>query len=185
MCAIIEIVIEVFVILIYAIVLYRVYSKRRLMKTMDLRDKARSDLYLAQLRVQSAPNNPGFPRTPRSPYVTAAQKQDPYSAAENGENYTVQYAMPQSPTRVLQQPFQLQPPPVRASHSTPKLESKGFGGSSAETINQHVGAAPGEKTYDAVPIPGAYAGPVTSPSFPPQTLGTLGVAHTMGEKIET
>ncbi|KAG6004358.1 hypothetical protein E4U43_000756 [Claviceps pusilla] len=64
-CIIIEIVIEVISISLYSIVFYRYYSKRRLMKSMDMRDRARSDLYLAQLRSQSAPNTPGF--APKSP----------------------------------------------------------------------------------------------------------------------
>ncbi|KAG5926426.1 hypothetical protein E4U42_003343, partial [Claviceps africana] len=64
-CIVIEIVVEVISILLYSIVFYRYYSKRRLMKSMDMRDRARSDLYLAQLRSQSAPNTPGF--GPKSP----------------------------------------------------------------------------------------------------------------------
>lgn len=182
-CAIIEIVLEVIVIAIYAVGFYRFYTKQRLKKTMEVRDKARSDLYLAQLRVQSAPNTPGFfPMTPKSPYVSVTSQQyhqDAYSAAENGENYAVQYATPKSPTRAVTKPFQLQAPPIRVQHATPKVTQQGFGGSGVgvahssdqpneepEKVNDHVGAAPGEKTYEAVPIPGAYAGPV-SPSYPP------------------
>ncbi|KAF4634579.1 hypothetical protein G7Y89_g3526 [Cudoniella acicularis] len=30
---------------------------------------------------------------------------------------------------------------------------------------EHVSAAPGEQTYDAVPIPGAYASPLSSPGL--------------------
>lgn len=165
MCAIIEIVIEVFVITIYAVVFYRFYSKRRLMRTMELRDRARSDLYLAQLRIQSAPNTPGFTRTPKSPLANLAQMQDVYSAAENGENYAVQYATPKSPNQVQQHPFCLQPPPVRVTYATPKVEQEGFANPS-EMVGHHVSAAPGEKTYEAVPIPGAYSSPVANPSFP-------------------
>lgn len=62
---IIEVVVEVISITLYSVVFYRYYTKRRLMKSMDMRDKARSDLYLAQLRTQSAPNTPGF--GPKSP----------------------------------------------------------------------------------------------------------------------
>lgn len=64
-CIIIEIVVEVISITLYSVIFYRYYSKRKLHKSMDLRDKARSDLYLAQLRSQSAPNTPGF--GPKSP----------------------------------------------------------------------------------------------------------------------
>ncbi|KAH0499456.1 hypothetical protein TgHK011_006653 [Trichoderma gracile] len=63
-CIIIEVVLEVISILLYSVIFYRYYSKRRLHKSMDVRDRARSDLYLAQLRSQSAPNTPGFPRSP-------------------------------------------------------------------------------------------------------------------------
>lgn len=185
MCAIIEVVIEVIVILIYAVIFYRFYSKERLRRTMDLRDKARSDLYLAQLRVQSAPNTPGFmPHTPKSSYMTTVMPtQDAYSAAENGENYSVQYATPKSPEKAAQKPFQLQPPPIRVHHATPKPAQEGFAPASgaapaasdapgpserpSEQVNPHVGAAPGEKTYEPVPIPNAYTSPVASPSFPP------------------
>ena len=55
-------------IVLYSVVFYRYYTKRKLTKSMDLRDRARSDLYLAQLRSQSAPNTPGFgPGGPKSP----------------------------------------------------------------------------------------------------------------------
>lgn len=174
-CAVIEVVLETVVIAIYGVVFYRYYTKQRLKKVMDNRDKARSDLYLAQLRVQSAPNTPGFfPMTPKSPFVSMAAAMGPndYSAAENGEHYGVQYANPKAPARVVSKPFQLQPPPIRVQHATPRVAQEGFGGAPAPTVsassteenlseqvNQHVGAAPGEQTYDAVPIPGAYAGP--------------------------
>lgn len=189
-CAIIEIVLEVICISIYAIGFYRFYTKQRLKKTMDLRDKARSDLYLAQLRVQSAPNTPGFfPMNPKSPYMTSVAAvqpyhQDAYGAAENGENYSVQYATPKSPTRVVNKPFQLQAPPIRVQGATPRVAQQGFTPPASfpssstppaesneedlsDKVNEHIGAAPGEKTYEAVPIPGAYAGPLTSPSYPP------------------
>lgn len=64
-CIVIEVVVEVISIMLYSIVFYRYYSKRKLYKSMTMRDKARSDLYLAQLRTQSAPNTPGF--GPKSP----------------------------------------------------------------------------------------------------------------------
>ncbi|KAL2834504.1 hypothetical protein BDW59DRAFT_48374 [Aspergillus cavernicola] len=165
-CTVIEVVVEVLVILIYAVVFYRFWSKRKLAKSMDRRDKARSDLYLAQLRIQSAPNTPGFPYTPKSPWVSTTMQQDPYSSAEKGEITPTQFATPISPTRP-QATFQLQPPPIRVQHATPKTEQEEF---SAPTPTpsppqDHMAAAPGERTYEAVPIPGAYASPMT-PSFP-------------------
>src|SRR5882757_8598286 len=60
-CCIIEVVVEVIAIIIYGITFYRYYTRRRLRKTMAVRDKARSDMYLAQLKLRSAPNTPGLP----------------------------------------------------------------------------------------------------------------------------
>lgn len=145
---------------------------------MDIRDRARSDLYLAQLRSQSAPNTPGFaPKSPGFPSALASPRfqnmeQDEHSAAENGESgyYGTQFATakPTSLAPVSKQ-FQLQPPPIRVQHATPKPEHDGFEPAEpAERVNEHVDAAPGEQTYDTVPIPGAYASPLTSPSFQPQ-----------------
>lgn len=77
---IIEVVIEVISITLYSVVFYRYYSKRRLMKSMDMRDKARSDLYLAQLRTQSAPNTPGFgPKSPSFASVYGPKSPGAYS----------------------------------------------------------------------------------------------------------
>lgn len=135
---------------------------------MDLREKARSDLYLAHLRHQSAPNTPGFPK---SPYVstTLQEQDDDYSTAEKGEFYPTQYATPRSPTKPLPT-FQLQPPPIRTQNATPKPEQGGFATpapAQKEKVNEHMGAAPGEPTYEAVPIPGGYSRPVANVSFPP------------------
>ncbi|KAE8349176.1 hypothetical protein BDV28DRAFT_160716 [Aspergillus coremiiformis] len=168
-CAIIEVVLEVLAILIYAVVFYRFWTKRRLMKSMDRRDKARSDLYLAQLRLQSAPNTPGFPKTP---IISTTASQDPYSLAENGESCSTQFATPRSPTRP-QPAFQLQAPPIRVQQATPRMEQKELfapylapsTSTPAPNVNQSMGAAPGERTYDAVPIPMAYSSPM-SPNFP-------------------
>ncbi|KAF3398187.1 hypothetical protein F1880_005675 [Penicillium rolfsii] len=174
-CAIIEVVIELLVLLIYGVVAYRFWTKRRLMKTMDGRDKARSDLYLAQLRLQSAPNTPGFPGfasyPPKSPFSVSV---DPYSAAEKGqaEPTTTQYASPRSPTRPVSS-FQLQPPPIRIQQASPRVQQDGFAASGAprspspplKNEPQHMAAAPGEANYGSVPIPGAYTSPMM-PTFP-------------------
>ncbi|KAJ6073904.1 uncharacterized protein N7446_001681 [Penicillium canescens] len=86
-CAIIEVVIEVLIIIIYVVVFYRIWSKRKLMKSMDTRDNARSDLYLAQLRLQSAPNTPGFagfssypPKSPSTPLLLSTLTRPPRRA---------------------------------------------------------------------------------------------------------
>ncbi|KAF2474780.1 uncharacterized protein BDR25DRAFT_301420 [Lindgomyces ingoldianus] len=187
-CCIIEVVIETLCIIIYAIVFFRFWSKRKLRKSMAVRDKARSDLYLAQLRSQSAPNTPGFgPMSPRSggwrPPPGHPNYVDPHSAAENGESESVQaqYAR----TIVQPQPFALQAPPIRIQGATPKVEQDGFdapprtGTASpplspgfVERQNDHVPAAPGEQQYAAVPIPGSYATPLASPSHQPQPTPT-------------
>ena len=186
-CCIIEVVVEVITIGIYVVVFYRFYSKRRLMKSMNIRDKARSDLYLAQLRTQSAPNTPGFATTPRSPYFPASpgihRNIDAYSKAEAGLAYgahTQVVDAARSPSNTSKQPFQLQPPPIRIQNATPKPSQDGFDSlrqasqsRNEERLNDHVDAAPGEQTYDAVPIPGAYSSPLTSPSFAPPELGSL------------
>lgn len=153
-CCIIEIVIEMIVIAIYGVVFYRFYTKNKLRKSMNARDKARSDLYLAQLRSQSAPNTPGFtqPQTPRTPrFITpmSEMKEDPHSAAENG------YAPSYTPTSAT--PFKLAAAPAR---KTPKAVPAEFSPHPQSPVvdktHEHVAAAPGEQVYDAVPIPGQY-----------------------------
>ncbi|KAF2749461.1 hypothetical protein M011DRAFT_398901 [Sporormia fimetaria CBS 119925] len=181
-CCIIEVVIEMLCIAIYGIVFYRFWSKRKLRKSMAVRDKARSDLYLAQLRSQSAPNTPGLgPLSPRSggwkPPPGHSAYVDPHSAAENGQSDNVQFAR----EIVQPQPFSLKAPPIKITGATPKLSQDGFDSPDrARTVspplpspgfqerqNDHVGAAPGEQQYASVPIPGAYT-PLASPSYPPQ-----------------
>lgn len=198
-CAIIEIVVEVITILIYGIVFYRFYSKRRLRKSMAKRDTARSDLYLSQLRSQSSLNTPatarfgGVPDTPRgggynplfSPRYTEKQASsnfDDVSAAEegNGVRYVTAPAQPQQA-----KDFKLQTPPPKKN--TPKLNQDGFESPpqapmtitpatpppmtplQAEHEPVHDQAAPGEQQFASVPIPGAYAGAINSPTHPPNT----------------
>jgi FtsZ-interacting cell division protein ZipA len=183
-CCIIEVVIEVLCIIIYGIVFYRFWSKRRLRKSMAVRDKARSDLYLAQLRSQSAPNTPGFgPLSPRSggwrPPPGHPDYVDPNGMADNSDDGKVQYA--QVREIVQPQPFTLQAPPIKVTGATPKISQDGFDAPARtqtvsppmppaspgfERHNDHVAAAPGEQQYAAVPIPGAYT-PLASPSYPP------------------
>ncbi|KAL8836548.1 MAG: hypothetical protein Q9170_002868 [Blastenia crenularia] len=166
-CAFIEIIVEVITITIYGVVFYRYYTKRRLHKSMDLRDRARSDLYLAQLRSQSAPNTPGFQKTPMSPSFPSHLHDDPINRAENGEYYGTQYAEKRQSAFTQPKPFTLQPPPIRVQHATPAISQDGFESVPEPQPQEHVPAAPGEQTYDAVPIPGAYASPLASPSFQP------------------
>jgi len=184
-CCVIEVVVELIVIAIYGIVFYRFWSKNRLRKSMDARDRARTDLYLAQLRTQSAPNTPGFAQTPRTPgFPSQVQtpvprtmnmnNTDPVSAAERGQSPT-QFVAVSPHSNTTSSPFRLQAPPIRVHHASPKgspseefqFQRQTFTSSPPpqppmspppETrVHQHVAAAPGEQTYDAVPIPGAYA----------------------------
>lgn len=184
-CAIIEIVVETATIAVYGIVFYRFYSKRQLRKSMAVRDRARSDLYLAQLRSQSAPNTPGFAPGPLSPrdggYKPSVHAYVNGPLAEEGDA-DVQYI--DSNQRAPPKAFQLQPPPIRVQGATPKMQQVGFTPVATaaqersrtpsppvevdqrsplmaemprEQQQEHFGAAPGEQVYAAVPIPGAYA----------------------------
>ncbi len=170
---------------IYAFVFYRYWSKRRLRKTMDLRDKARSDLYLAQLRSQSAPNTPGF-GGPMSPRFGPKTGGDSFSEAEKGQSPTTQFATA-SPSSTSK-PFKLQPPPIKVHQASPKMSSDGFD-EADRVVEQplHSPAAPGEQQYASVPIPGSYASPLASPSFAPQSaVGPLpGQAVTSEDRVET
>ncbi|ROW01650.1 hypothetical protein VSDG_02076 [Cytospora chrysosperma] len=206
-CMIIEVVIEVISITLYSVVFYRYYTKRRLMKSMDMRDKARSDLYLAQLRSQSAPNTPGFgPKSPgfasfygpKSPGMYSQHMLSPRlpPTAAYRSMGDVEIASPftpggkhipeptstfSPPIEKPEKPFKLQAPPPKARHATPKTTAKasfspvegpspvspsstssftpssGFPMSNINT-QTHGPAAADEPVYEAVPIPGAYAG---------------------------
>ena len=174
--------IEVIVIALYGVVFYRYWTKRKLHKSMDLRDRARTDLYLAQLRTQSAPNTPGFQKTPMSPSFPAHLQDD---VTENGDNDSIQFAQKHQSLSVPK-PFNLQPPPIRVQQATPSLQQDGF---DPTTQAEHVPAAPGEQTYAAVPIPGAYASPLTSPSYQPQSMthgpSLPGQAMTSDRRVES
>jgi hypothetical protein len=166
---------------------------------MDIRDRARSDLYLAQLRSQSAPNTPGFgplspsysqhvksPRFPPSVYKSAP------AAAEEYTGPGTQFVEAKSDFKIAAKPFALQPPPIKVHAATPKTQQNGFEPPpprpQRERRIEHVAAAPGEQTYDAVPIPGAYASPLTSPGLNQpqhQRFGSVGQAITSERRIES
>lgn len=183
-CCIIEVVVEVIVIAIYGIVFYRFWSKNRLRKSMDARDRARTDLYLAQLRTQSAPNTPGFAQTPRTPGFPSAKALDTntdiYSAAEQGASPT-QFVSPKS--NATASPFKLQAPPIRVTKAPTSASRDGFERQFStsspppippmspppeDRVHEHMSAAPGEVQYAAVPIPGAYVPPTTNQNPPGQ-----------------
>lgn len=179
-CIIIELVIEIISITLYSVVFYRYWSKRKLHKSMDLRDKARSDLYLAQLRTQSAPNTPGFgpkspafsqyalsPRFPPSTYRSLGDIEEDASPFTPGGKGLI---VPQSSFSPKQPAFKLQAPPQKANPATPATPKAGYKPPSvadlsptspsapAAIVNDHAPVAEGEQQYEAVPIPGAYAG---------------------------
>lgn len=186
-CIIIEVVIEVICIILYSVVFYRYYTKRRLAKSMDLRDRARSDLYLAQLRSQSAPNTPGFggpkspalsqyamsPRHPPAAYRNLADiEESPFTPGGRVVEPQSQFAQP------AQTDFKLQAPPAKAPSATPKVKQADFAPTEptprqptppTEHVQEHVPAADDEPVYDAVPIPGAYAGQAIKSPPPAQT----------------
>lgn len=201
-CMIIEIVVEVISVALYSVLFYRYYSKRRLHKSMDMRDRARSDLYLAQLRTQSAPNTPGFgPKSPafsgyygpKSPAFSqyAMSPRHPPAAYRNladieeGNPFTPGGKVPEPQsmfTPTSQSGFKLQAPPVKAPSATPKMAQESFTPTTArgpsphgESSQQHAPVAANEPTYDAVPIPGAYAGAAVKSPPPQQT--TFGLAQ--------
>ncbi|CAI6056072.1 unnamed protein product [Clonostachys chloroleuca] len=182
-CIIIEVVIEVLCIILYSVVFYRYYTKRRLAKTMDNRDRARSDLYLAQLRAQSAPNTPGFgPKSPALSQYAMSPRHPPAAYRNLGDIEE----SPFTPGGKLHEPasqfnspkpdFKLQAPPKKAPSATPKTEQSPFTPVSGQSPfspttesgpssnNQNTTTiADDEPVYDAVPIPGAYAGQAYKP----------------------
>lgn len=213
---IIEVLIEAISITLYSVVFYRYYTKRRLMKSMDMRDKARSDLYLAQLRTQSAPNTPGFgPKSPSFASVYGPKSPGMYSQhalsprfpppaayrslgdiQETGSTpYTPGGKHVPEPTsafasmanaRGAEKPFKLQAPPPKAPSATRKPGLSPVAASPIETFppverpqsreeeqtvheNGHGPVAAEEPVYDAVPIPGAYAGQAVRSPPPAQT----------------
>ncbi len=188
-CIIIEVVLDVISIILYSVVFYRYYTKRRLTKSMDMRDRARSDLYLAQLRSQSAPNTPGFgPKSPAFSQYALSPRFPPSQYNSLGDiseapapTFTPGAAVVEPPSTFAAQgqqsadrPFVLQAPPSKAPSATPKLGQGAFmtPAASAMTpalVNEHGPVAPGEQQYEAVPIPGAYADAAVKSPPPAQT----------------
>lgn len=156
---------------------------------MDVRDRARSDLYLAQLRSQSAPNTPGF--GPLSPTYSQYAKSPRFPAsayqngpdAEEGSGPGTRYVETKSGMSAQAKPFTLQAPPIKVQSATPKMQQGGFEvppppppqpHSKQDRVLEHSGAAPGEQQYASVPIPGAYASPMTSPGAAAQGFQSMG-----------
>ena len=180
-CIIIELVIEVISISLYSIVFYRYWTKRKLHKSMDMRDKARSDFYLAQLRSQSAPNTPGFPKSPTFSQYALSPRFPPstyknLAEIDNDDDSTKGSVNPFTPggknlvvptSSFANSNFKLQAPPPKANPATPSAPKSLSPTTTTPPIpavqqQVHVNApapmAEGEKQYEAVPIPSAYSG---------------------------
>ena len=112
-CALIEVSVELFTIGVYAYAFWRIATKRKLRKSMDIRDRARSDLWLAKLREQEATNSDDEDETKKNTLYNMSK--DPYSAAEEGMAPTSERPM-QTPTSGG---FQLQAVPKIRHHQPP------------------------------------------------------------------
>lgn len=182
--------VEVIAISLYSVIFYRYYTKRRLHKSMDMRDKARSDMYLAQLRTQSAPNTPGFgPKSPAFSQYALSPRFAPSSYRNLGDieespvTASTQFAEPKSAfaeqSAKGSSGFKLQAPPSKAPPAKPKQQNGALAamneegsGSPSSLAPQHAPTAANEPVYEAVPIPGAYADQaVTSPPPAKTTFG--------------
>ncbi len=149
---------------------------------METRDRARSDLYLAQLRTQSAPNTPGF--GPMSPYSMKSPRFPPAAYSSLGD---AEEGFGPGPRFVEAKPvtsktFSLQPPPTKAHAATPKSPQGRFEVRTPppkENVIEHAPQAPGEQQYAAVPIPGAYA----DPGSPKPTQQTFGFSSLPGQAV--
>lgn len=153
---------------LYSVIFYRYYTKRRLTKSMDSRDKARTDLYLAQLRNQSAPNTPGFggpkspalsnyalsPRFPETGFQSMSDgsnaAQSPFSPGgkslvEPQSGFATRNGLGSSPSSPTSpdRPFKLQMPPQKAPSATPKqTQQSAFGAAAAATSAPPKGSKP-------------------------------------------
>ena len=198
-CIIIEIVVEVICISLYSVIFYRYYTKRRLHKSMDMRDKARTDMYLAQLRTQSAPNTPGFgpkspafsqyalsPRFPPNTYRSLSDiEESPFTPSAQFAEPKSAFAEASAKQDSGSPGFKLQAPPSKAPSAKPKLQNGALAAMNEETSASSsprsttppmaAPAAANEPTYEAVPIPGAYADAVVK--SPPPSQMTFGQAR--------
>lgn len=121
------------------------------------------------------------PRFPPSSYNHSSDAEEGFAGARFVE------AKP-SGSLSEKKPFTLQAPPIKVHNATPKTPQNGFGDAQLPP-RQHVEAAPGEQTYESVPIPGAYKSPApTKTTFgdvglPPA--GAPGQAVTSDARIES
>ncbi|KAG9537982.1 hypothetical protein KCV01_g26792, partial [Aureobasidium melanogenum] len=139
----------------------------------------------------SAPNTPGLngPLSPRDggwrppvDYYKAGPSIEAGSVEDEGVRYVDASQQPVAP-----KPFVLQPPPTKGS--TPKIQQTGFTplnytspadsrstspvqAQPTEQQQEHFAAAPGERIYESVPIPGSYRSPLNSPTVAPRQMGS-------------
>ncbi|KAK7989258.1 hypothetical protein PG989_009573 [Apiospora arundinis] len=169
-CIIIEIVIEVISISLYSVIFYRYYTKRRLAKSMDMRDPAvavgpqhtwfRTQVtgfltirHVAALPPSAYKSLGEISEQPPQPTFTPAEPQSSFAQA----------ASPASESK----PFSLQAPPKKAPRATPGNGSGALRTPDTPTapVQNFDFVAPGEQQYDSVPIPGAYADAVNKPVY--------------------
>ncbi|KAI1006010.1 hypothetical protein K3495_g2211 [Podosphaera aphanis] len=161
LCCIIETVLESITILLYGVVFYRYHSKQRLRKSMDIRDRARSDLYLAQVQSQLSPNPLLTPYLQQPSSPQAVYQKQPTTAVVNTS--TTRFIEVRPTSAVTAKPFTLQPPPAKnvsvthGDHESVKSTSVTY--LPGHTF-QHAIAAPGERAYEVVPIPSPYKKPM-------------------------
>jgi hypothetical protein len=101
-CAIIEICAEVLTMGVYAFAVYRItYSKRKLRKSMNIRNEARSSVWMAKLKEQKQEEE-SDPET----YMNTTYNQNsntPYIEAEEGRAVPILQAPPPGPHAKIQQ----------------------------------------------------------------------------------
>ena len=103
--------VETISIAIYAFAFWRLTSKQRLRKSMDIRDKARNELWLAKLREQQAEE-------------AAAATNDPETNANTAYNKLTSTTSPQDLEEGRAVPVLMKPPPghyATAPHRAPEV----------------------------------------------------------------
>ncbi|CAD6503936.1 BgTH12-05679 [Blumeria graminis f. sp. triticale] len=168
-CCIIEIVLESITILLYTVIFYRYYTKQRLRKSMDVRDRARADLVLAQTRCQSNSNPSSLkpplqyqdPNTPRSPLPLLQTQFMTKEGVFSNDTRFVEVS-PHSP--IPAKPFYLQPVPNKGLSTTQMCSQPNIEPTVLSPYRQT--GLPNEQKYSSVSIPCAYTMPHAFQSLP-------------------
>ncbi|KAH8145584.1 uncharacterized protein LAJ45_10384 [Morchella importuna] len=162
-CAIIEISVETITIAVYAFAFYRLASKRKLRKSMDVRDKARSELWLAKLREQQqAEAEAGEPKNAcdETDANTAYNKLndttvDPYSNLSDAE---------EGRAAPMPAPIVLQRPP-KGNYATAPHKARRVSISPPNSSGDKVPPTPRSVSFQA-PLSASYPPPPMSATFP-------------------